>query len=139
MSQNKRKPQIQHLQKLINECYEAMVEAINDECNANGSEDARSAACTVNTNDGYIDLWMDHRGKTEVIIVHDNDNEGECPLLCKAIEDGMPDWSETVEHWEEDNPYEATASAMKQTTFTGDTDRFFSHRLDLRLIVSPPS
>ena len=104
-----------------------MVDAINEECNANGSEDARSAACTVNTNDGYIDLWMDHCGNTEVIIVHDNNNEGECPLICKAIEDGLPDWSETVEQWKKithtKTNGQATASAMKQTTFTGDTDR----------------
>ena len=106
MSQNTPKPPIPHIQKLINECYEAMVDAINEECNDNGSEDARSASCTVNTNDGYIDLLMDRSGNIEVIITHDNDNEGECPLLCKAIEDGLPDWSETVQQWEEDNPYE---------------------------------
>lgn len=106
MSHNKPKTPIPHIQKLINECYEAMVRAINDECDTNGAEDARDAACTVNTNDGYIDLCMDHCGNTSVVIVHDNASEGECLLLCKAIADGLPDWSETVEQWEEDNAYE---------------------------------
>ena len=106
MSQNKPKPPIPHIQKLINECYEAMVDAINEECNVNGSEEARSAACTVNTDCGYIDLRMDRLGNTEVIIVHDNGSESECPLICKAIEDGLPGWSDTVGQWERDNPYE---------------------------------
>ena len=106
MSQNKPKPPIPHIQKLINDCYDAMVDAIYAECNDNGSEDARSASCTVDTNDGYISLWMDNCGNTDVTISHDNDSEDECPLLCKAIEDGLPDWRDTVEQWEEDNPCE---------------------------------
>ena len=106
MRQNKPKPPITHIQELINECYEAMVHAINEELDGNGSEEARIASCAVNTNDGYIDLLMDHRGNTEVIIYHDNGSDNECPLLCKAIEQGLPDWSETVEQWEADNPYE---------------------------------
>lgn len=105
-----------------------MVDAINEECNVNGSENAHFSSCTVNTNDGYIDLWMDDCGNIEVIITHDNESEGECPILCKAIEDGLPDWSETVEQWEEDNQYEdeRTSHGFRDEAdyITGDTYRF---------------
>lgn len=104
MSQNSPKPPIPHIQKLINECYDAMVEAINDECEEEGSEYAKDASTNVETKDGCIELYMDKYGNYEVFIYHNNDSESECPLLCKAIEDGLPDWRETVEQWEEDNP-----------------------------------
>lgn len=95
-----------HIQKLIDDCHEAMVEAINEECNDSGPEDATSASTSVITNDGKIDLWMDKSGNTEVAVYHDNDSENECLRLCVAIEEGLPDWEETVEQWIKDNPYE---------------------------------
>lgn len=92
-----------NLQALINECAEAMVEAINEECDDKGARDAQYASTAVNTNDGWIELDMDRWGNKHAIIAHDNGSDHECPLLCKAIEDALPDWHETVEDWERES------------------------------------
>lgn len=80
-----------NLTKIKNECYDAMVEAIKSELNSEGIDCASYAFATVDTNDGYIELSIS-RYDTSVVIVHDNDNEHDCPLLCKAIEEALPDW-----------------------------------------------
>lgn len=58
------------------------------------------------TNDGFIELVIDHHSDTSVVIVHDNGNEHDCPLLCKAIEEALPDWDAIEEEWQEENPEE---------------------------------
>lgn len=94
------------LTKIKNECYEAMVEAIKSEIDSSGIEHATCACATVDTNDGYIDLSINHHNDTSVVITHDNESEHDCPLLCKAIESALPDWEAIAEQWEEDNPEE---------------------------------
>jgi hypothetical protein len=65
-----------------------MVEAIKSELNSEGIDCASYAF------------------DTSVVIVHDNDNEHDCPLLCKAIEEALPDWDAIEEEWQEENPEE---------------------------------
>ena len=95
-----------NLTKIKNECYEAMVEAIKSELNSEGIDWAYNACATVDTNDGFIELVIDHHSDTSVVIVHDNGNEHDCPLLCKAIEEALPDWDAIEEEWQEENPEE---------------------------------
>lgn len=94
-----------NLTKIKNECYDAMVEAIKSELNSEGIDCASYAFATVDTNDGYIELSIS-RYDTSVVIVHDNDNEHDCPLLCKAIEEALPDWDVIEEEWQKENPEE---------------------------------
>lgn len=94
-----------NLTKIKNECYDAMVEAIKSELNIEGIDCARCAYATVDTNDGYIELSIIVTD-TSVVIVHDNGNEHDCPLLCKAIEESLPDWDAIEEEWQEENPEE---------------------------------
>ena len=95
-----------NLTKIKNECYEAMVEAIKSEIGSSGIDYATYAYATVDTNDGFIELGIDHHSDTSVVIVHDNGNEHDCPLLCKAIEEALPDWDAIEEEWQEENPEE---------------------------------
>jgi hypothetical protein len=95
-----------NLTKIKNECYEAMVEAIKSEIGSSGIDYATYACATVDTNDGYIELEIDHHNDISVVIVHDNGNEHDCPLLCKAIEEALPDWDVIEEEWQEENPEE---------------------------------
>ena len=95
-----------NLTKIKNECHEAMVEAIKSEIGSEGIDWAYNACATVDTNDGYIELVIDHHNDTSVVIVHDNGNEHDCPLLCKAIEENLPDWDAIEEEWQEENPEE---------------------------------
>lgn len=94
-----------NLTKIKNECYDAMVEAIKSELNSEGIDCARCAYATVDINDGYIELSI-NRYDTSVVIVHDNGNEHDCLLLCKAIEEALPDWDAIEEEWQEENPEE---------------------------------
>ena len=95
-----------NLTKIKNECHYAMVEAIKSELSGEGIDWAYSALTTVDTNDGHIELVVDCHNDTSVVIVHDNGNEHDCPLLCKAIEQELPDWDATVDEWQEENPEE---------------------------------
>lgn len=95
-----------NLTKIKNECYEAMVEAIKSEIGSSGIDYATYAYATVDTNDGFIELKIDHHSDTSVVIVHDNGNEHDCPLLCKVIEEALPDWDAIEEEWQEENPEE---------------------------------
>lgn len=128
MSHNKPKPPIPHIQKLINECYQAMVDAINDECNGNGSEDARSTSCTVNTNDGYIDLWMYHCGNTELSSSTTTAAKASVRCCAKQLRTDCPTGARPLNSGRKITHTKtnglATALPMKQTTFAGDTDRF---------------
>lgn len=94
-----------NLTSIKNECYEAMVEAIKSELDSEGVDHATNACTTVNTYDGYIDLSMTHHD-CSVVIVHDNESEHECPLLCEAIENALPDWDAIEEEWQKENPEE---------------------------------
>lgn len=119
-----------NLTKIKNECYNAMVEAIKSEIGSSGIDNATYACATVDTNDGYIELVIDHHNDTSVVIVHDNGNEHDCPLLCKAIEENLPDWDAIEEEWQEEiqkkTSMRLTASETKPTISTGSTDRRFS-------------
>ena len=94
-----------NLTKIKNECYDAMVEAIKSELDSEGIDCASYAFATVDTNDGYIELSIS-RYDTSVVIVHDNDNEHDCPLLCTAIEKALPDWYAIEDEWQAENPEE---------------------------------
>jgi hypothetical protein len=83
-----------------------MVEAIKSEIDSSGIGYATYAYATVDTNDGYIDIELNNLNDASVVIVHDNESEHDCPLLCKAIESALPDWDTIEEQWEEDNPEE---------------------------------
>lgn len=95
-----------NLTKIKNECHEAMVEAIKSEIGSEGIDWAYNACATVDTNDGFIELVIDHHNDTSVVIVHDNGNEHDCPLLCKAIEQELPDWYAIEDEWQAENPEE---------------------------------
>ena len=56
-----------NLTKIKNECYDAMVEAIKSELNGEGIDWAYNACATVDTNDGFIELVIDHHNDTSVV------------------------------------------------------------------------
>ena len=76
-----------NLTKIKNECYEAMVEAIKSEFNGEGIDWAYNACATVDTNDGFIELVIDHHNDT-------------------SVEEALPDWDAIEEEWQEENPEE---------------------------------
>jgi len=84
---------------LLNEVREKMEQAITD---AKYRGDT-TASTTINTNDGYIDIWCDRKNDTEVIISQDNCHEREHPLLEDAIHNSIPEWDD-VEIEEEEYP-----------------------------------
>lgn len=87
--------------KIIDDCIEAIKQAFENELGYDAQ--ATEAYTTVNTADGYIDLYCGCQWN-EATIVHDDDNNThDCPTLKKAIEDNMPDFVEYVEAWREDN------------------------------------
>ena len=62
-----------------------------------------TACTTINTNDGYIDIWCDRKGDTEVVIYQDHHLDREHPLLEDCIHNSIPEW-EDVEIEEDDIP-----------------------------------
>lgn len=94
------------IKQLLDQCSEAIEEAIYSECDDCGPDEARSAAATVGTDDGYIDIFIDSIGNVSAEILHDDGREHPCIRLARAIEDALPTWKEVVNQWQEDNPYE---------------------------------
>lgn len=85
--------------KIIDDCIEAIKEAI--ESALEYDEQADETVTTVDTNDGYIDLYCGDGNTADV--VHDDDKEHCCSTLEKAIADAMPDFGEYRDQWLEDN------------------------------------
>ena len=86
--------------QIIDECVEAIESAIDSalECDCQ----SRDAVATVDTNDGYIDLYCNTDGNTADVI-HDDDREHNSSTLEKQIADAMPDFGEYAEQWMDDN------------------------------------
>ena len=90
--------------KIIDDCIEAIENAIESALEYDAQ--ASDAATSVDTNDGYIDLYCGTDGNSAVVI-HEDDRDGhDCPTLAKAIEDAMPDFGEYAEKWNEENEYD---------------------------------
>lgn len=84
---------------LLTEVREKMEQAIS-ESKYRGDT---TACTTIDTNDGYIDIWCDRKGDTEVVIYQDHHLEREHPLLEDCIHNSIPEW-DSVEIEEEDTP-----------------------------------
>ena len=84
---------------LLEDIREKMEQAIAD-----AKYRGETTACTtINTNDGYIDVWCDNKGDSEVVISQDMSHDREHPLLEDCIHSSIPEW-EDVEIEEEDIP-----------------------------------
>ena len=96
------------LKKLIDEC----IEALQEEAGSDYSyyEDDTPFGATVNTDDGYIDLWYTD-GDVEATVYHDYEGDTNHPRygvssvnLEKFISDALHDcvdWSVIEEEWKE--------------------------------------
>lgn len=82
---------------IINECFDAYMEAIMEDHMQNG-ENSMSAATTVDTNDGHIELYIDRYG-AQAAVVHDDEtkNGREMTNLETAICEAAPDWWDAEE------------------------------------------
>lgn len=77
---------------IINECFDAFMEAIEEDHAQNGA-DSMSAATKVDTNDGYIELYIDRYG-AQAAVIHDDEtkNGREMTNIETAICEAAPDW-----------------------------------------------
>lgn len=88
-----RKKQHAFVEECADEHRADMLEAI-----ANGD---RYAATTIDAVDGWVEIVSDCRGGAAVTVHHDKEeNQRECPLLCEAIEEALPEWEDVKEEFE---------------------------------------
>ena len=94
------------LKKLIDECYDALTEDIKEAVRC----DIERANATVNTDDGYIDLYCDRKGDIGALVFHDDEErEHNSDNLEKHLIDnlkGMVDWDSIEEEVMEDESYD---------------------------------
>ena len=77
---------------IIQQCHDALVDAIKEDHKLNG-EDSTSAATKVDTNDGFIELYVDRYGAQAAVMHADEGKNGrETPNLEAAICAAAPDW-----------------------------------------------
>lgn len=60
-------------------------------------KDEGSACITYNTNDGYIDVWLNDSGDYEVIVYHDDNRDTEHSRLEELIISALPAWDDVDE------------------------------------------
>lgn len=98
------------LKKLVEECIEALQEEAGKDFSY--FEDDTPFGVTVNTHDGYIELWYD-KGDVEAIVYHDYEDDLSHPrygidstnlqdFLAKKLE-GCVDWSVIEDEWRENS------------------------------------
>lgn len=80
------------LEKLIEECVEALQQEANNEWYPD-FDHSDTIGVTVNTNDGYIDLhyYYDKGWKCEAIVCHDDDYKRCSPCLEAFLENELED------------------------------------------------
>lgn len=78
--------------KIIEECRQAFITAIEEDHTINGSNSTH-AVTTVSTKDGYIELYIDRYG-AQAAVVHNNEahNAQEHPTLEATICAHAPEW-----------------------------------------------
>ena len=112
------------LSKLIEECADALQEEAGKELEY--YEDDKPFCVTVNTNDGYIELFY-KKGDVEVEVFHDYEDDVDNPkrgersknleaFLAKALHDCV-DWDAVEESWRE-----ASMDVWQQHGFDSEAD-----------------
>lgn len=86
---------------IISECYDAFMAAIEEDHAQNG-EDSISAVTKVDTNDGYIELYIDRYG-AQASVIHDDESKNgrEMTNFETVICENAPTWWDAEE--EEDS------------------------------------
>ena len=95
---------------IIQQCHDALVEAIKEDHAMNG-DDSMSAATKIDTNDGYIELYVDRYG-AQAAAMHNNEanNAHELSTFESAICAAAPDWWDAEEDGQESEVDEGFAS-----------------------------
>lgn len=106
------------LQKLISQCTDALQEAAYEDYAPDCQPHHFGA--TVDTDDGYLDLWMTRRKdghySCEVVICHDidhgRDSENLTEYLSEALDDCI-DWDALGERYQDDTEDEWQAHGFR--------------------------
>ena len=87
--------------RILQECRDALIEAIEKDHAENGAE-SKNAVAKVDTRDGWIELYVDRYG-TQASVCHDREENDEHELTTfeSAICAAAPDWWDA----EEDDDY----------------------------------
>jgi hypothetical protein len=92
------KKQKQHA--IIKECADTLWAEIMDAIESGYSY----ATATIDTADGWIEVTTDSHDDATVMVCHDDsDNERECPVLCDAIEQALPEWADVQAEYDADH------------------------------------
>ena len=85
--------------KILDLCEEVIRDAMYEAIETGDT----AATCTVETNDGYIDIMTDEKNQFYADVRHDKDELRNSPNLVSAIIKVIPYWDDVADEWDSNN------------------------------------